>query len=535
MSWSGMWSSFAADMVSLLLLWGAQASVLMAGAALVTSVWRRAPAATRHFIWAVALGGALLLPVASLLPWRASLPIEVPDAVSMQSSLSERQVTTSLAGTGSEESSSEAPVRAPLDWRVIVASVWLLGVLLLLARLELNELMMRVVRARSAVIDDPAWDRARDHAAQRVGARAGVTLLRARTLQIPLATGYHRPAVLLPSGATEWSDELRELVLLHELAHIARRDLHVQTMGQLAKALFWFNPLVWWACARLRAEAERACDDRVLNAGVRASSYAASLLALVRAHRAPRLIAALPMAQKAGFEGRVLAILDAGLDRRSMGRRQIAFAAAACAAAIAVLVALTPARATGTPLVTPVVEMARPPIVASAPVPVPTPPVSQVAQEPRTQRTSITATSGDSARIVRRRSLSAAEFVIESTDGAASLMLIGDAVVLQLTDRWLDSVATEIAPAADDNFGKRLLQNVLRAGLMTALDYGLEYPLSGIGAASYEDGELLLLNRRGKPVFSNSSVEIDDAMMRFDSRDARAFAARVNRAIRNSR
>jgi HEAT repeat protein len=114
-------------------------------------------------------------------------------------------------------------------------------------------------------------------------------------------------------------------VLLHELAHVRRRDLIGHTVGRFACALYWFHPLVWTAAKRLRAESERACDDLALNCGARASDYAEHLLDIVtgvRHHATPAV--ALAMARRKEFEGRMLAILDPELRRGAPSRRQTA-------------------------------------------------------------------------------------------------------------------------------------------------------------------------------------------------------------------
>jgi hypothetical protein len=91
-----------------------------------------------------------------------------------------------------------------------------------------------------------------------------------------------RPAVLMPTGAADWPAGRQRVVLLHELAHVRRRDCQVQLVAHLALALHWFNPLAWWAVRRLRIEREHACDDHVLRSGARASDYADHLLQIAR-------------------------------------------------------------------------------------------------------------------------------------------------------------------------------------------------------------------------------------------------------------
>ena len=84
---------------------------------------------------------------------------------------------------------------------------------------------------------------------------------------MPIACGVIRPTVVLPAAADDWPDDRVRVVLLHELAHVRRRDCLTQAVADAACAVFWFNPLAWMAVRELRRERERACDDMVLAAG----------------------------------------------------------------------------------------------------------------------------------------------------------------------------------------------------------------------------------------------------------------------------
>jgi TonB family protein len=131
----------------------------------------------------------------------------------------------------------------------------------------------------------------------------------------------------------QWSEAERDLVILHEQAHIARRDWLWQTLASIATAMFWFHPLMWLASIQLRLEAENAVDDRVLANGAAPSDYASRLLDVARhlsGISAPAPVIA--MVRKPELELRVRSILDPSRRRATAGifmRCAIALAAVA--------------------------------------------------------------------------------------------------------------------------------------------------------------------------------------------------------------
>ena len=105
---------------------------------------------------------------------------------------------------------------------------------------------------------------------------------------MPMASGIFAPSVLMPEDANRWPLERLRIVLLHELAHVKRRDCLTHVVAQLACALHWFNPLAWIAARHIRTERERACDDLVLACGTRGPDYAEELLEIARVMRGGR-------------------------------------------------------------------------------------------------------------------------------------------------------------------------------------------------------------------------------------------------------
>lgn len=88
---------------------------------------------------------------------------------------------------------------------------------------------------------------------------------RSRAIVAPLLLGAWRARVVVPMDfEARYSPEERILVLAHERAHLARRDAAINVFATAWLCLAWFNPLMYWAVARLRFDQELACDALVV-------------------------------------------------------------------------------------------------------------------------------------------------------------------------------------------------------------------------------------------------------------------------------
>lgn len=92
-----------------------------------------------------------------------------------------------------------------------------------------------------------------------------------------------RPVLVLPETLAEHlDDEELEAVLLHELAHVKRRDNLTANLQMLVSVALWFHPLVWFIEHRLMDERESACDEMVLGINGISNAYASGILKVVR-------------------------------------------------------------------------------------------------------------------------------------------------------------------------------------------------------------------------------------------------------------
>jgi HEAT repeat protein/beta-lactamase regulating signal transducer with metallopeptidase domain len=343
-------------------------TVVLLAVILVAGSLHRASAALRHLVWGTGIVTLLALPFVSLaLPWELPVvaleTLVAPQATPPHAPVPEAgaasvpQVNHDRdAGPASGVDRSNALVegpqgrgsRAPISPATIVTLllvIWGLGALYLVARLVLGAVVLGRVVRRGIPLETPDWRRPLLEAADRLALPDLPLLVMSDRFPMPFACGLARPAIVLPSGAAEWDDRRRRTVLVHELAHVSRRDLVANAVGQLACALYWFHPLVWIAARKLRIESERACDDLVLGVGTRPSEYADHLLQIVcRASRSRTPAVALPMAQRHEFEGRMLAILERVARREPASGRHAAVLGALALGVVIPLAALAPVR-----------------------------------------------------------------------------------------------------------------------------------------------------------------------------------------------
>jgi HEAT repeat protein/beta-lactamase regulating signal transducer with metallopeptidase domain len=326
--------------------------VAVAGLAAACLLHRGASAATRHMVWALAIGAVLSLPVLSvILPgWRVAVLTEtepVPASFSAPADpLASGPVVRDEVPVAAPAAAAPAEVPAapvPIEW--LLAGLYAIVALGLVARVAVGRWSVSRLARNATPLDSPEWRELLRDLMWVAEVERPVRLLRSDLATMPMTWGTRHPVVLLPAAADGWSAERRRVVLLHELAHVARRDCLLQTLAALACAIYWVHPGVWYAARRMRAERELACDDRVLAAGTRARSYAAHLLEVARAFRPAGGASpvAVSMARPSQLEGRMLAVLDAVRSRRTPSRRTSAVAAGVALAVSALMAAVHPA------------------------------------------------------------------------------------------------------------------------------------------------------------------------------------------------
>jgi beta-lactamase regulating signal transducer with metallopeptidase domain len=271
-------------------------NTLWVGLAIAALAWAlgrylpRTNAATRHLLGWAALALVLLVPFAAL----EREPVRDVDSVTTAAVVK----APSVASTNAPDAA--APLAAPRaifplqlhegDWLAVALGLWMAFGFLQTCRIALSFVYLRKLKRDSHAAPDVLLDRFQ-YWVTACGIRRPVRLLVSERIQSPMATGFRHPAVIVPSNLFAHFDagEL-DHVLLHELAHVARRDDWSNLFARCLSAVVGLHPVAAWILRQIARERELACDDWVVSRIGEARPYAASLARLFEVCRGQRRV-----------------------------------------------------------------------------------------------------------------------------------------------------------------------------------------------------------------------------------------------------
>lgn len=290
----------------------------------------RANAATRYAAWMVTLLVAAALPLVQFFAPRgeSKLAISAPPLETISEETEEDFEATSIP-TDTEIAAIQEPDAAPLPplptetpartWHLsipkyasaVLLSAWAVLALVRIVGLAYQLILLRTFRKQGEL---PRAELAAQFLilARRMKLDRPTSLLVSAKLDVPMAAGFLRPAILLPKSFVDSATERQsEQVLRHELAHVARRDDWGNLVQQIISAVFFFHPGIWVASRRLTVEREIACDDHALAAIGAPRDYALFLTEFAGRARG-RVWTAAPAAwsSKSQLKERIVMILD---------------------------------------------------------------------------------------------------------------------------------------------------------------------------------------------------------------------------------
>ncbi|MCU1066495.1 M56 family metallopeptidase [Stenotrophomonas maltophilia] len=265
--------------------WTSLQTVLLV--ALVYGVCRALPslsAATRCRLW-------WLVSLQAVLGLFWSQPLQLawlpaPQAAAMSATDVAAEMVYPLAPEASAQLLAAMPmpaadVPAVAWWAVVLAALWMSGVVLMVLRTFGEWRRCRALLAAAYPCEDQALVQALQLASDAHGVRPAPRLWMSAQVDAPQLVGPFRPVLLLPAGDNALQGDALDLALTHELQHLQRRDLQWGLLPALAQHLFFFHPLLRLSVREYAQAREEAVDAAVVGQhGANRQAYGRLLLQL---------------------------------------------------------------------------------------------------------------------------------------------------------------------------------------------------------------------------------------------------------------
>lgn len=271
-------------------------------------------AARRFRIWMAALLLTALLPLTTLVSWKAAL----------------REAPSPLVGVSSAAHAPETFLTLSMYWSWGFLALW--AGLTLFSCLRLSAGLLGIYQLlRSSVPVDLEGMPGRE---MMRGKRKNVQILAADSLSAPVATGFLCPVIILPRHLLQdfTHEEMRQ-VLRHEFEHLARWDDWTTLFMRAVRCLFPLSPALYYIEKQLCRERELACDDAVLHEKISPRGYALCLTRMAEMSMSRRSVSLVPslLGESSQLTARVSHILGPQSSLQEMARFPLAVSLAAMA------------------------------------------------------------------------------------------------------------------------------------------------------------------------------------------------------------
>ncbi len=257
------------------LLWiSIQSSVLIILIVLVQKVLRdRLGIRWHYFLW-----GLLLIRLA--IPWLPESKISifnlVPRSIQQGRIIESLSQSRSVRGIGFylyaesedvQETQQEAVSQSVfIKFISFLPSIWLVGIVIMAGYVCVRNITMWLTVKRERPITDQEILDLLEDCKMEMGVQTIIGVVVSDRIKSPALFGFVRPRLLLPQGLLEtYSLEELRYVFIHELAHLKQRDIYFGWLMALLQIAHWFNPLMWFAFGRMRADRELACDGLAIS------------------------------------------------------------------------------------------------------------------------------------------------------------------------------------------------------------------------------------------------------------------------------
>jgi beta-lactamase regulating signal transducer with metallopeptidase domain len=208
-------------------------------------------------------------------------------------------------------------------WLVML---WFVGFIFFLARFGGSIWYVYSMKTHKVIPAVEYWQNNLRVLSIKLGLHKKVSLVESAMAKIPMTIGYLKPMILLPVGTLSGVPPQQiEAILLHELAHILRKDYLLNILQSIVELIFFYHPLTWWISNQIRNEREHICDDLAIGVHHDQINYIKALTTMEELNsKTPQLASALT-GNKKQLLARVQRILSPAKVTKGFGEGMIAF------------------------------------------------------------------------------------------------------------------------------------------------------------------------------------------------------------------
>jgi beta-lactamase regulating signal transducer with metallopeptidase domain len=260
------------------LYWGVVAAAITGMMLLATKKLR---SSVRYFFLVGIMGLFVITTVVTFYKQLAihSSPGSLPAATISAVSSVELQVASSSVDPG-QTSIADAISLFCNQHSAVIVSIWLLVIAFRCVRMMVDWRRVHFLTKRQIAEPGNLWNDRIVKLSEQLRVSVPVRLLQSGIVKVPVTLGHLKPIILVPIGIlTAMPQDQVEAVLLHELAHIRRRDYFVNILQRFIEIFFFFNPAVLWISSLIKEERENCCDDIVISQTDNRGEYVNALVA----------------------------------------------------------------------------------------------------------------------------------------------------------------------------------------------------------------------------------------------------------------
>ena len=168
---------------------------------------------------------------------------------------------------------------------IYIFILWMCGVIIYISRFVFEYIKFNKLVKKSVVVKTGDLLSTISECKKRINIDKDITVKISRYVRTPITFKIKKPVIILPVNFVDniTGNKLR-MILMHELCHIKRHDIFINTLWLMAKTIHWFNPLVWIAYRYYLEDIELSCDEFVLKTigSDERYSYSQSLIEVIK-------------------------------------------------------------------------------------------------------------------------------------------------------------------------------------------------------------------------------------------------------------